>query len=80
MVTDFFLGLILSAVEAVVGLLPEGQPLDIPAIDSMVSWIQDLNSVIPVGPVIQAAVALLSLLGVFLAVRLVLTVWNLIWP
>lgn len=80
MVTDFFLGLILSAVETVVGWLPDGVALDLPVIDSMVAWIQDLNSVIPVGPVIQAGVALLSLLGVFLAVRLVLTVWNLIWP
>lgn len=79
MVIDLLLAPILSAVEWVVGLLPAAS-LTVPAIDQAVAKLAEVNSLVPIAPGLQAAVGLLSLLGVFLLVRAILVVWNLIWP
>lgn len=80
MVTDAVLAPLLAMVQAVVGWLPEGQPLTVAPIDSVWLAIAQVDSLVPImGPLI-AMLGVLSAVVVFIAVRLVLTVWNLIYP
>lgn len=80
MVTDLFLGWILGAVETVVGLLPTATLGTLPALTEFMGWVSDVNTLIPVAPLLQTFVVIISGLVIFVVVRVVLLVWNLIWP
>jgi hypothetical protein len=79
-ITDALLAPILSAVQTLIGWLPGGQPLSIGPIDALWTAVRQFDSLVPVmGPVV-AMLTLLTAVVAFVIVRLVLTVWNLIWP
>jgi hypothetical protein len=80
MVTDALLAPLLALAQWVVDTLPDGQALALPSLDGVWSAMAGLNSLLPVSEVVIAALGLLSLVVVFLAVRLVLVLWNLVWP
>lgn len=80
MVIDWLLAPILDAMNAAVGSLPTGQPLSLPAIDVLWSQLRGLDSLIPVMGPITVMLGVLAAGVVFVAVRLVLTVWHLIYP
>jgi len=80
MIVDLLLTPLIAVVEWMVGLLPSGEHLDLPAMDSFTALIAKVNSVLPIAPVIQVAVVVLGALVVFVLVRAALLVWNLIWP
>lgn len=80
MVTDAILAPILAVVAKMVDLLPDGTAFSLPAIAGLWDWLLDFNTLIPVyGPVV-AMLAVLSAVVVFVTVRLILTIWNLIYP
>jgi hypothetical protein len=79
-ITDEFLGVILGVVSGLVDSLPKGQPLDLPGVGGFWGVVTGVDSLVPIlGPVYMAA-GLLAAMVVFVGVRMVLTVWNLIWP
>lgn len=80
MITDAVMTPVLSAVTWVLGLLPVGSPLPLPALDGFWSLVAQVDSLVPIWPVLYAALGLLAAGMVFVTVRLVLTVWNLVWP
>jgi len=80
MVLDFLLNPILNAAEAVTGRMPQGQPLTLPSLDGLWSQLRGFDSLVPVMGPLSLMLGLLALGVVFVAARLVLTVWNLIWP
>ncbi|MEN1974662.1 hypothetical protein AAHH18_06025 [Cellulomonas sp. P4] len=80
MITDALLAPILAAVQWVVDLLPEGQALNIGPVEVAWKAVRQADSLVPImGPTV-AMLGLLSAVVVFVIVRLLLTVWNLIWP
>lgn len=80
MVTDALLQPLINVVAYVVGLLPDGQPVALPPISGLWDWLRDFDSLIPVMGPVTFFLALVSAVVVFVAVRLTLTVWNLIYP
>jgi hypothetical protein len=78
-IIDLFVGPLLAFFAWLTGLLPEWSP-SIPAVDGMVSKIAQLNSLLPIGPVIQLAVVLLGLLALFLTFRIALVVRHVLLP
>lgn len=80
MVTDSILAPLLAVVARVLNLLPDGTAFTLPAISGLWDWLLDFNTLIPVyGPVV-AMLTVLSAVVVFVTVRLILTIWNLIYP
>lgn len=79
MIVDLVVAPFLLLAKWLLGLLPEYE-LDVPAVDGMVERIAQINSVLPIGPVLQVAVALLGFLAVFLFIRLVLLVRHTVLP
>jgi hypothetical protein len=79
MVTDAIVRPLLFVFEWLLGLLPDWSP-DLPAVDSVVTKIAQLNSLVPIGPPIQLALVMLSFVGVFLLIRLVLLVRHTVLP
>lgn len=79
MIIDVLVAPLLRIVERMFRVLPEGQALDLPGMQSMTDIMAKVNSVIPVGPVVQMAVVLLGALVVFLLIRLVLVIVNIVW-
>lgn len=79
MVTEMFMKPFIVLVNWLIDLLPEHE-LDVPAIDGVVSFIRQLNSLVPIGPVLQLAVTILGMLGVFITIRLVLMVRHVVLP
>jgi hypothetical protein len=79
MVTDAIINAFMAVVDLLFSWLPTYE-LELPAVDSMVDRIAQLNSVLPIGPVIQVAVVLLGFLFVFLIVRLILLVRHTVAP
>lgn len=80
MIVDLALSPFLAAVEFLVGLLPTGQALPIGPVASVWSAVAQFDSFIPVMGPLVAMLGVLSAVAVFIVVRLVLTVWNLIYP
>lgn len=79
MILDAILVPLFNMVEWVFAKLPAGQPLDLPGFTSVTGTLAKVNSVIPIGPVMQVAVVLLGALVVFVIVRLILVVINIVW-
>ncbi|WP_263118596.1 hypothetical protein [Cellulomonas sp. RIT-PI-Y] len=80
MVTDAILAPLLAVVQWVVDMLPTGEPLSLGPVDGLWTAVRQFDSLIPVmGPVV-VMLGLLSAVVAFVVVRLILTVWNLIYP
>lgn len=80
MIVDAILAPLLAAVSWALGLLPEGAPLDLPTLSPLWSAVSMLDSIVPIIGPLTVMLGLLSFGAVFVVVRLVLTVWNLIYP
>lgn len=79
MVTDALLGPLLELVGWMLDLLPTDS-LDLPDVTLFLGWLGKVNSIVPIGPVVGVAVAVLSTLVVFVLIRAALTVWHIVWP
>lgn len=79
MIVDAILGPLLAAAAWVLDFLPDGSPLDLPGWGGATTMLAKINSVLPIGPVIGVAIALLSALAVFIVVRLILVIINIVW-
>ncbi len=80
MVIDKLLAPLLAAVQTAIGWLPDGQPLDIGPLETVWTAARQFDSLIPIMGPLVAMLGLLSAVGGFLLVRLVLVIWNLIYP
>lgn len=80
MVTDALLAPLLAAVQLVVGWLPDGDPVSVPGLGPVWLAVAQVDSLVPVMGPLVAMLGLLSAVVVFLVVRLVLVVWNLVYP
>lgn len=80
MITDAVLAPIIAAVRYFIGLLPTGQPLQLPSLGPVWDLIARVDSLVPILGPLQVMLAVLALGAVFIVVRLGLTLWNLIWP
>jgi hypothetical protein len=79
-ITELLLGLGEAIVRLIGVLLPEGDVPQLPGLGGVASLIAKADSLVPVASVVQAALVLLSFGVAFVLVRLVLVVWNLLWP
>lgn len=80
MIVDWLLAPLIAAVQWAVDRLPDGHALDLPDLDALWDQVRGLDSLVPVLGVVQVMLGLLAFAAVFVVVRLVLTVWNLIYP
>lgn len=80
MITDWLLWPLLATVEWAVNSLPDGEPIDVPGVSTLALWIARVDSLIPISEPLGAAMGVLSAVVLFVAARLVLTAWNLVWP
>jgi hypothetical protein len=79
-ITDALLSPLLAVVSAVVDMLPTGTPLSIGPVSTLWTAVRQFDSLVPVMGPLTAMLGILSAVVAFVVVRLVLTVWNLIWP
>lgn len=79
-VVDALLGPLVLAVTAVLSWLPVGQALAIGPVESVWTAVRQFDSLIPVLGPLTAMLGLLGVLAGFLVVRVVLVLWNLIYP
>lgn len=75
MIIDVLLRPFLTIFEGLLGGLPKGE-LGIPVLDALLGTLAKINSVIPIAGPIAAAVTMLTLLGIFVGIRLLLTLWR----
>lgn len=82
MITDAILDPLLAVARWLVDLLPTAELVGVTAQPTagIVGLLAKVNSILPIGPAITLAVALLSALATFVAIRAVLTVWHIVWP
>lgn len=79
MITELVAAPFLALMRWLLGLLPDWQP-DLPAVDSMVTMIAKIDSVIPIGGPLQMAVTVLGFVAVFFFIRLILTIRHVVLP
>lgn len=79
MIVDAVLALLLSVVETIFGWLPEAPTLDLGPISGFAQLIGQIDSLIPILPIVGLAFGMLSALVIFLLIRLVLVVVNIVW-
>lgn len=80
MITDALLSPLIAAVRSVLELLPVGTAPNLPSLQPVWDLIGGLDSLVPIVGPLLFMLGLLSGVVVFVTVRLVLTLWNLIWP
>lgn len=78
-ITDAIVGAALALVSGVLGLLPSGH-LSLPSAAGLGDVLAGLDSMVPILAPLQVALGLLAAVLVFMAVRLVLVVVNIVWP
>lgn len=79
MITDALLSFAGWLAGVVGGILPDGH-LSLPAVGGVTTWIAKVDSLVPVTGVLSVALGVLAAVVLFVTVRLVLVVWNLVWP
>lgn len=80
MVTDALLAPLLALVGKVLGWLPDGSSLPLPSLAPLMTVIGQVDSLVPIAGPLYLICTLLAAGAVFVLVRLLLTVWNLIYP
>lgn len=79
MIVDLLVGLVAGILAPVLGLLPEGH-LALPAASSLAASLAGLDSLVPVLGVLRLGAVMLSLLLVFVSVRVVVFLRYLLLP
>ncbi len=79
MIVDAILGFVGWLGSFIGGLLPTSHLL-LPSMAPVSSLLGKVDSLIPIAGPLAAAQVVLALVVVFVSIRLVLTLWNLIWP
>jgi hypothetical protein len=80
MVTDFVLAPLIAVVKAALNALPAGSAPSLPSIAPLWTSLAGFDSLVPIGGPLAFMLGLLALGVAFVALRLVLTLWNLIYP
>jgi hypothetical protein len=80
MITDALLAPLHALADWIAATLPDGHPLDLGGVDAVRSALAQVNGLVPVSPVLAAVAALLAPVGVFMLVRLVVFVRNVVAP
>lgn len=80
-IVDAVLGLILSVVEGIFSLLPEAPESSgwLDGVSSFTSGLGQVDSLIPILPVFYVAMGILSAVVVFVIVRVILVIINIVW-
>ena len=79
MVTDAVLGPLFVLAEWVLAQLPSA-PVTVPGAGAMLLWVGRVDSLVPIAEPLTFAAGLGAVAVVFVVIRLVLTMWNLVWP
>ncbi len=80
MITDAILTVLSAVVGFLTSALPDGQPLTLPGASGLASAVGKVDSLVPIAGPMQALLGVMAAALVFVAVRLVLVIWNLLWP
>lgn len=80
MIVDALLTPLVMAVTAVLSWLPVGAAMAIGPVEAVWMGVRKFDSLIPVLGPLTAMLGLLGVLAGFLVVRVVLVLWNLIYP
>ena len=80
MVIDWLFGPVVAAVGAGVDKLPQGHALALPSLTPLWDLIAGLDSIVPIMGPLTVMLGVLGFGAAFIVVRLVLTVWNLLYP
>jgi hypothetical protein len=78
-ITDALLAVASTIAGWIAALLPSGH-LTIPGSGPLVTVLGQLDSLVPIAGPLTAGVGVLAAVLAFVVVRLVLVLWNLIWP
>lgn len=80
MLVDALMGPLVQVVNAMMNLLPIGHAMAIGPVEAVWMGVRKFDSLVPVLGPLTAMLALLGVLAGFLVVRVVLVLWNLIYP
>lgn len=80
MITDALLHALTLAILGFTSLLPQSSGWALPDLEPVWGPIRKMNSLLPIGDQLVAVIAVLAVVGVFVLVRLLLVLWNAIWP
>lgn len=75
MITDALIRLVSGLFDGIAALLPDGN-LTLPNLSGVRGWLADINSVLPIGGVVQVAVYVLGLAVIFITVRMLMMGWK----
>lgn len=78
-ITDALLDAALAVWNFAVGLLPTGH-LALPSPDGLADVLGGLDSMVPILAPIQLGLTILAAVLVFITVRVILVVWNIVYP
>ncbi|MCR6703404.1 MAG: hypothetical protein NVV66_01460 [Cellulomonas sp.] len=78
MITDALLAPLVALVHWIAGFLPVGDPLSPNGLTDVRAALAALNTLVPISEVLTVLVTLMSAVGIFLVVRLVVWLWNLV--
>lgn len=79
MITDALISFVTTIAGWILELLPTGN-LNLPTPQPLVDVLGRVDSLVPIAGPLTAAILVLSAVVAFIAVRLILMLWNLIWP
>lgn len=79
MVTDALIAPFLYTLEYLIGLIPNWSP-NFGGVEAITVWIARVDSLVPIAGPLNVMLGVLAFGVVFVLVRLVLTLWNLVWP
>lgn len=80
MITDALLSVIASVGNWLLGWLPDGAPIALPSLAPLWSLAAEVNSLIEINTPVHVMLGVLAAGVVFVVARLVLTLWNLVYP
>lgn len=80
MITDFVLGWMLGLWNDAVGILPDGSDITIPGLGTLTLWLARVDSLVPIAGPLSLMLGILSAVGIFITVRLVLTAIQVVKP
>lgn len=79
MITDALLAVVSTLASWIDAALPDGH-LSLPSLGGLGTVLGKVDSLVPIAGPLAAAVLVLSAVVVFVALRLILVLWNLVWP
>lgn len=79
MITDALISFVSTVAGWITELLPTDH-LSLPSAGPVVAVLGRVDSLVPIAGPVSAALIVLSAVVAFIAVRLILMLWNLLWP